>query len=335
MSSRGGAVAAGYVLGALAGGVAWYLVRNCVVPVLLRGARRWFPLKDAAVGASAGDLELGSQASRLEDELQSLRAEARRLEAETAAVGRVKESFPAEAPEGLWKRDGFLAAAAAQVQGVAQHVLPALSGTFDGSAERLAAALRAFFDAAAGSALEEAQACRQGLLAAAGTSVPAATDAAERAAAVPALTAHAQLVLAYLFTDKAHWTEAAERCVTAWLDGLHGGRDATAAAALDAPQVRAALVELAAGHMRLTLWPEVVDAGMRWAVDADVLTAALDNDSHQLFSLDGSLPDAGARVLLVGPSLLPRQPVSADAAAAPASLLAELRRQRRTLVVPA
>ena len=148
-------------------------------------------------------------------------------------------------------------------------------------------------------------------------------------------------LLAGAMADRALWGGLAEEAVDAWLGALRAAPAAPLVSpegAAAARRARARLVELAALHMRLALWPLAVDANLQWRAGGEGgALLEYSEDAHQLFSLDGRVLAAGARVLPAGPRLqgrAPREPGAGDAAT-PAQLFELRGRKCRQLVVAA
>ncbi len=103
----------------------------------------------------------------------------------------------------------------------------------------------------------------------------------------------------------------ADAVVVAWTRALCAARGGGAAAAaleraLAASAVREALRRAVALHLRLAVWPSIVQSGLVWGVRAGggaPEPTALDSAAHVLFSASGRALGEGAAVLFVGPEL--------------------------------
>jgi hypothetical protein len=103
---------------------------------------------------------------------------------------------------------------------------------------------------------------------------------------------------------------AADVVAASWTRALCMARGSGAAgaaleAALSAPAARAALQRAIGLHLRLAVWPAVVQSDLRWGLRGRgaPVAAALDSAAHVLFSASGRALGEGASVLLVGPEL--------------------------------
>ena len=338
---RYGVVAASWAGGAVVGGVAWWLLKARIIST----CSYWLtPRQGLLLAESAGEAE----ALALRAELAGVRSEINALLASRAEEGDAPASSEAliisTDPDeiALWDRLEFLQGCSQSVAALAALLDECLCDAFSGPrlSARLSEAVRTLLTSAAAAARERVAAV---------TKLPDA-----RPGGLPALLADAPL-----------WRSAGDAVVEAWLITLRRGgasalcsADGIAAIKRDA---RANLVALAAQHMTLSLWPDAADANIQWVIggggpgdDAPTPVAsafALDNEAHQLFSLDGNPLPSGARVIAVGPTLQGREPVgvasggdakggdvaavgTAPPAPASAEQLKELRGRRcRTLVI--
>jgi len=332
MSRLAAAIAGSFAVGAVVGIAIWR------AGVAFRGRAA-----AASEGGSGGAAAAAAPAARRSS---AVLAEARAAEEEVAALLRLDE--PAPAP---WDRAEFLGGCAAAVNALAALLDEVLCDAFEGAAPgaRLSRALLELFAACEARADNEAHmrviALRRAVLSAGGGGEGGAPPPPPPPAA--AFAEYLRELLAGVIADGALCGELAGEVVDEWLAGLSGGGGGAAlaspAGAAAARGARARLKELAAQHIRLALWPKVVDANIQWRVGGEGDAgpagggeAAYAEEAHQLFSLDGRVPVAGARVLPAGPRLTGRAPKDPAAAAATPAQLFELRgRKCRQMVVAA
>ena len=69
------------------------------------------------------------------------------------------------------------------------------------------------------------------------------------------------------------------------------------------------LLEIASNHMRLVLWPSLVDSNIMWRIDrSSAAPKPLNHALHHLFSMSGKTPVEGTLVYPCGPNLMGREP---------------------------
>ena len=109
-----------------------------------------------------------------------------------------------------------------------------------------------------------------------------------------------ELLSAWLVQDAEYWRGTARKEVEQWLGRL------SPQPAGSPPTAR--LCDLAAMHMRLALWPHVVDANCQWRLGSKPAPLAYAAKTCALFSLTGRTVSEGGAVLPLGPGLTGREP---------------------------
>ena len=130
-----------------------------------------------------------------------------------------------------------------------------------------------------------------------------------------AFQSHVRETLSVWLLDEAHFLECGREAVGVWR-----GRSQPAVPPPSATHV-SRLCDLAGLHMRLTLWPQVVDANVMLRFPRRLggggggggagsdSTSGYDSAMQTLFSLTGKPVGEGARVVAVGPRLMGREPL--------------------------
>jgi len=276
---------------------------------------------------------------------EALTAAARALGGRSAGAGAgVASGGTGANAAALWDRREFLQATAAHssllLQLVDEHLVDALKAGEAGTTQALqqvgggaqhpaevvalAAAVHSLLSMAAAQAAA-LLAARRAAVAASSMGLPGAPAAAgstEAAALLAQWAASAPFAAFFRASLELSWAAgaidfagAAEAVVAAWARALCAARGAAAggaaAAALEralaAGAAREALHRAVALHLRLAVWPAVVQSGLAWGARAGggaaPEPAALDSAAHVLFSVSGRALGEGAAVLFVGPEL--------------------------------
>ena len=207
----------------------------------------------------------------------------------------------------IWERKDFLSAAAAN-NGLLTQLLDDWLADAIPAAPALASALDALFSSLE-SEVDALCAARlasfQSLAAASGLSPPRVALLLKSRA----LQGHIRDVLSAWLQDAAHWQACGAEAVGQWLGRLRPPPPPPP------PALQPRLLALAIAHLRLTLWPHVVDANAQWrfrgAWEGGAPSAPYDARHHALFSLAGRPLGEGAAVLALGPRLLGREPLCA------------------------
>jgi hypothetical protein len=147
-----------------------------------------------------------------------------------------------------------------------------------------------------------------------------------------------QLYLSAWFCDESYWKRESVVEVKTWLGTL----TPTQRKAIETSPCYPTLLQLAQAHMRLSLWPFLVDSNVMWRVKRCLAgSVPLDHAQHHLFSLGGNPPPEGTLVFPCGPVLQGREPWglrqkkggTQPSAASPADLAEFIGAKCRELVV--
>ena len=289
-----------------------------------------------APGAAGGEPSSYSQAyharevARLRACIEDYRAQVTSLRAAAQAaadgpgfaVATQAQDSKTAALNALWDRADFLKACNETNVSLVVLCDDALADGFSGGAgdtgPALASGMQAFFQACAAAALAHC----------------AAAADASGAEEGPTLGAEegGKVAIALALADRDALLQVAQACSSLWL-AQQCRQPQVVPSHLETAATREALKGLALLTVQCTLWPLATDSNLAWVQSAE--GQALDNDLHQLFSLDGSTLKAGTPVLPIGPSLQARTP-STGGGGATEQQCAELRGNRcRTVVVKA
>lgn len=114
-----------------------------------------------------------------------------------------------------------------------------------------------------------------------------------------------RLHLSAWFLDQSYWKRESVVEVKGWLATLTPDQGRAVETSPSFPTI----LQLAQAHMRLALWPFLVDSNVMWRVKRrDNGAVPLNHACHHLFSLGGKPPPEGTLVFPCGPVLQGREP---------------------------
>jgi len=215
----------------------------------------------------------------------------------------ITEDPEARAKKALWERDSFVNFCTLAVSQLSTLCDEALVDALEGSGSEK------------GSTSQRLAGALQGLFAATLHTTEQLENSPSRTTSLPVL----------LFQEK-ELVELSRSSVARWLN-KHPDRGA-----LESFSDR--LQQCSLCFMKATLWASATNSNFQWALPPGASSPCpFDDNSQQLFSLDGRALSPGAPVLPLSPSLLPRTPVGGGRALTEEELSELARKRCRMLVV--